>query len=172
VETDETPRQDGGGCSVQTEQEAFDIRLSTDVLNEEGEAPALWGRIQIGSFIEDFIAYLCDWTPEQYRRQWLEAAERLVNGESKSAFVTMFVSPKNGGHFVWWPCYRVGEIVYLQNHLRFYEQIASPFAVESLYEYVSDRKTVSDNNVTPISEWEVPLGWIQDFVNRAIPDIP
>jgi hypothetical protein len=48
-----------------------------------------WGTIQIGSFNEDFIAYLCDWTPEQYRRQWLEAANRLVKGESKSAFAVL-----------------------------------------------------------------------------------
>ncbi len=149
----------------------FDIRLSTNALDEADAAPALWGRIQIGSFTEDFIAYLCDWTPDQYRRQWLESAERLVNGESKSAFVTMFVSPKNGGHFGWWPCYRVGEIVYLQNQLRFYEQITPPFAVELLYEYVSDRKTVSDDEGTPISEWEVPLGWLRDFVNRNLPEI-
>ena len=146
----------------------FDIRLSTNTPDEADEAPALWGRIQIGSFTEDFIAYLSDWTPEQYRRQWLEAAGRLVSGESKSAFVTMFVSPKNGGHFEWWPCYRVGEIVYLQNQLRFYEQIASPFLIESLYEYVSDRKTISDDDGTPISEWEVPLRWILDFVNRDV----
>jgi hypothetical protein len=142
----------------------FDIRLTTNALDEPGAASALWGRIRIGSFTEDFIAYLCDWTPEHYRRQWLEAAQRLVNGESKSAFVTTFVSPKNGRHFEWWPCYRVGEIVYLQNQLRFYEQVASPFAVDSLYAYVSDRKTASDDDGTPISEWEVPLGWLRDFI--------
>jgi hypothetical protein len=149
----------------------FDIRLSTGTLDEAEQAPAVWGRIQFGSLTEDFVAYLCDWTPAQYKRQWLEAAKRLVNGESKSAFVTMFVSPKNGGHFEWWPCYRVGEIVYLQNQLRFYEQVASLFAVESLYEYVSDRKTASDHDGTPVSEWELPLQWIRDFANRDVAEI-
>src|SRR5579883_3331637 len=40
-------------CSAQAEKEMFDIRLSTDALNEPDEAAALWGRIQIGGFIED-----------------------------------------------------------------------------------------------------------------------
>jgi CdiI N-terminal domain len=146
----------------------FDNHLSSETLDEADVAPALWGRIQFGSFKEDFTAYLCDWPPEQHRRQWLEAAERLLNGESKSAFVTMFVSPKNGGHFEWWPCYRVGEVVYFQNQFLSYERIASPFAVESLYEYVSDRETLDDDGGVPISEWEVPLQWVRDFVGRDL----
>jgi hypothetical protein len=154
-------------CGVEILEQMFDVRLSTDTLDEVDEAQGLWGRIQIGSFTEDFIAYLCDWAPEQYRRQWLEAADRLVNGESKSAFVTTFVSPRNGGHLVWWPCYRIGETVYLQNQLLFYQQISSPFAIEALYEYVSDRKTASDDDGTPISEWAVPLNWIHDFMHRG-----
>jgi hypothetical protein len=61
--------------------------------------------------------------------------------------------------------------VYLQNQLRFYEQVASLFAVESLYEYVSDRKTASDHDGTPVSEWELPLQWIRDFANRDVAEI-
>jgi hypothetical protein len=49
---------------IPSEREMFDIRLSTKTLDEADVAPALWGRIQISSFIEDFIAYLCDCRPD------------------------------------------------------------------------------------------------------------
>ena len=145
----------------------FDIRLSTDTPDEMNEGAAVYGQIQLGDFKETYIASLSDWAPEQYRRQWLEAAKRLVGGEPKSAFVTSFVSPKHGRYFVWWPCYRVGDTVYIQNQLRFYEQIGSPFDDDRLYSYVADRQRVSEDNAAPISEWEVPLPLIRDFLSRA-----
>jgi hypothetical protein len=101
--------------------------------------------VRIGDFNETFIASLTDWTPEQYRRQWQEAAQRLVDGGLKSAFVTSFLSPNKSFYFVWWPCYRSGEAVYVRNQLRFYDQMPSPFVVDALYDYVADRKTVSED---------------------------
>ena len=126
----------------------------------------MWGNLQIGDFKERFVASLFDWTPEAYRQQWRDAAERLVNGESKSAFVTSFVPPTDGGHFEWWKCYGVGEIIYVQNQLRFYEQLTSPFHLDSLYDYVPDRETVSADDGSPISEWQIPKHWIRDFLIR------
>lgn len=149
----------------------FDICLSTETLSEVDEGPALYGQIQLGGFKEAFIASLSDWTPEQYRRQWLRAAERLVGGESKSAFVSSFLSPGKSDCFIWWPCYRVGEVVYVQNQWRFYEQLASPFDENLLYDYVADRRTVSDADGAPISEWEVPLHSIRDFMNRSAAEV-
>jgi hypothetical protein len=133
---------------------------------DEGE-PLVYGNLQIGDFRETFVASLLDWTPEAYRQQWREAAERLVNGESKSAFVTSFAPPTDAGHFEWWPCYGVYEIVYVQNQFRFYEQLASSFHLDSLYDYVADRKTVSEADGAPISEWQIPLHWIRDFLIRS-----
>jgi hypothetical protein len=149
----------------------FDIRLSTETPDEVEVGAAVYGQIQIGSFNETFIASLSDWPPDRYRRQWLEAAERLVTGESKSAFVSSFVSPRDGMYFVWWPCYRVGEIVYVQNQLRFYEQLPSPFHENALYNYVADRRTVSEDEGSPISEWELPLLSIRDFLNGSAREV-
>jgi len=146
----------------------FDIRLLPEIPIEIDEGESLmWGNLQIGDFKETFVASLFDWTPGTYRRQWREAAERLVNGESKSAFVTSFVPPTHAGHFEWWKCYRVNEIVYVQNQLRFYEQLASPFHLDSLNDYVTDRSTVSEDDGSPISEWQMPVHWIRDFLIRS-----
>jgi len=146
----------------------FDIRFSKEIPDDLEDGVSLaYGQIQIGDFQEIFVASLFDWTKEAYCRQWLEAAERLVKGESKSAFVSSFVPPKNAHHFVWWPSYRIDEVVYVQNQLRFYEQLASPFEVASLYDFVVDRKRVSEDEGSPISEWELPIQWVRDFLIRV-----
>jgi hypothetical protein len=141
----------------------FDIGLTTEIPAElEEGTSAVYGSIQMGDFKEKFIAELSEWSPERYDQQWQEAAKRLVRGEAKSAFITSFLSPSKSFYFTWWPCYRVGETVYVQNQLRFYEQIPS-FAVERIYDYVVERKIVSKDDGTAISEWELPLEWIRDF---------
>jgi len=92
-----------------------------------------------------------------------EACRRLVNGESKSAFVTSFVSPQLSFYFMWWVCYREGEAVYIQNQMMHYEQLPSAFVPESLYDYVEDRKTVTDEGLQ-VSEWKMPLQWVREFL--------
>jgi hypothetical protein len=146
----------------------FDIRLLPEIPIEMDEGQSLmWGSLQIADFREDFVVSLFDWTPVACRQQWREAAERLVKGEPKSAFVTSFVPPTDGSHFEWWTCYGVKEIVYVQNQLRFYEQLASPFNLDSLYDYVADRKTVSEDDGSPISEWQMPVQWMRDFLIQS-----
>jgi hypothetical protein len=140
----------------------FDIRVTTEVPDE---LDIMYGTIQIGDFNEMFTASLSDWAPEHYERQWQEAAQRLVDGELKSAFVTSFLLPSNSFYFVWWPCYRSGETVYVHNQLRLYEQIQSPFCVEALYDYVPDRETVNEDGMK-ISEWQMPLEWVRAFAKQ------
>lgn len=145
----------------------FDIRLTAEVPAElEAGVSAVYGSIQIGEFNETFVTSLAEWPPERYQLQWREAAQRLVKGAAKSAFVTSFLPPNKWLYFVWWPCYRIDENVYIQNQLRFDEQIPS-FAVEHLYDYIDDRKTVTDDG-EQISEWELPLESLRDYVNRRM----
>jgi hypothetical protein len=67
---------------------------------EEGTS-AVCGSIQIGDFKETFIVELSEWSTRHYELQWREAAERLVCGEAKSAFVTSFLPPSKSFYFVW-----------------------------------------------------------------------
>jgi hypothetical protein len=146
----------------------FDIRLSSDApAGPDDGVSAVYGRLQIGEFQETFVASLSHWCQSQYLQQWREAAQRLIDGEAKSAFVTSFVPPSHALHFVWWPCYLSDETVYVQNQLRFYEQLPSPFDVDSLYDYIEDRKTVSADDGALISEWQMPLEWLRDFLRRS-----
>jgi len=58
-----------------------------------------------------------------------------------------------------------GDLVLSKSVEIFMSRSLPPFMIESLYEYVSDRRTASDDGM-PISEWEVPLRWIRAFVSR------
>jgi hypothetical protein len=81
----------------------FDICLSTEIVedDDDGVSQAVYGSIEIGDFRETFVASLSAWSPERYKLQWQEAGQRLVNDESKSAFITSFVLPSPGENF-WW----------------------------------------------------------------------
>ena len=66
---------------------------------EDGELAAR-GRITLGGFAEEFIAPLVLWTADDYRRQWREAAERILDGSEPTCFVTaMRESPLDGAIF-------------------------------------------------------------------------
>ncbi len=93
-------------------------------------------------------------------------SSRLVDGASKSAFVTSFVPRSPGDFLVWWPCYLSGELVYVQNQLGFYDQLPADFAVDAIYDFVGDRQTVSKDDGAPISEWRMPLQWVRDFLRK------
>jgi len=146
----------------------FDICLSTEIVQDvdDGVSNAVYGSIAIGEFRETFIASLSTWSPTLYERQWQEAAQRLVNGESKSAFITFFVSPGAGNSFMWWPCYLSGEVIHVQNQLRFYDRLPRSFTIDALYDFVEDRKLVSDDGVTKLSEWQMPIEWMREFLRK------
>src|SRR5262245_66119345 len=58
-----------------------------------GERLFNWGRITLGHFQEDFQSPLYDWAPGDYEAQWMESAERLVEGASVVVFLTHMVHP-------------------------------------------------------------------------------
>jgi len=73
-----------------------------------------------------------------------------------------YVNPAESANFEWWPMYRVGEMVALQNHMPWYDQLAEPFSIERQFEFVRDR-TTSDEDGQRISEWSVPLESVREF---------
>jgi hypothetical protein len=40
------------------------------------------------------------------------------------------------------------------------------FAIERIFDQLADRRTVSEDDGSPIPEWALPLEWIRDFVKR------
>ena len=119
------------------------------------------GEIVLGDFRENFAASLYQWSKADYEAQWRNAIRTLLEG-SKSALMVHYVSPEFADNFEWWPMYRVGDVVYLQNHLPWYDQLPGPFSPENMLSFVKDRITINEDG-NRISEWSVKLSDIEAF---------
>jgi CdiI N-terminal domain len=76
--------------------------------------------------------------------------------------MTEYVGPEDTSHHVWWPLYRLGDSVAVQNHLAWHDQFTEPFLIECQFDFVRDRRIVSEDG-TQISEWRVSLESIREF---------
>jgi hypothetical protein len=101
----------------------FDIRFTSashDELTRQG-------RITLGSFSEIFVAPLGFWVASDYERQWCEAAERLARGEERSGFFTMMYDTNAANFLGWWPAWRIGNQVRVQNQFLFLNELDGCF---------------------------------------------
>lgn len=121
------------------------------------------GRIVIGNFSEQFESSLSYWDINKYQENWKKGIERLLRGESKSCLITSMYNPKVANFITWWPMYSENRVVYFQNQLLFLKELKIAFNPEDPCILINDRETVSDNNL-PISEWEVPLEALEEFL--------
>lgn len=144
----------------------FDLRFLSgpEPDPDEPDAVFLRGRITLGSFAEDFRAPVLAWQPADYERQWLGAARRLLAGASRVGFVTHYVH-RDASHHFWWPAWREGDTVYLQNGFLSADELDEPFDPEHPDRHVRLRQTVTDDG-DHIPEWRVSLADIGDFVRR------
>ena len=142
----------------------FAIEFIGDPRLEFGE-PARRGRITLGEFSEEFVAPLVFWTADDYRRQWVEAAQRIINNLAPSCFVAaMRETPLDGAIFLW-PAYRLGDVVYIQHEL-LPEIVKGSFDLLNPYAQIDERQTKSDDGA-PISEWQVSANDVAHFLHAA-----
>lgn len=115
------------------------------------------GRIQIGSFTEDFHVSAEYWKPQQYEEQWNEALRQLLLGASEGCFIASLDNPfVPGGRVFLWVFYRDGSDVVFQNLFLSLEECQPRFVPEEAREWIPVRETVSEDG-DPISEWRVPF---------------
>lgn len=144
----------------------FDTLVSKDRLSS-GET-AVDGEIVIDDFHEQLILVTNYWTPLDYRSQWIEAIERLVDGANhvKSAFITEMYDPKKSRFPpMCWVMYKEGDKVYVQNTWILREHMPRPFEVKDVYEAIADRETVTDDGDI-ISEWTTSIAELKIFLNN------
>ena len=77
----------------------FDIDLPPEVHSDEG-ARFYEGRFVLGEHSERFLA-AAKWDVSRYKTQWRAAAQELLNGAGRAAFVTSFVHPDANQNFIW-----------------------------------------------------------------------
>jgi hypothetical protein len=144
----------------------FDIFLTDEIVREtEPGVVALYGKICIGDYLETFIASLHSWNKAMYQQHWESALGRLVEGETKSALITSYVDPKAATYSMWWPLYRDGDAVYMQNHMLFYDQLQRPFSITNPWESIPERRTATADG-RHISEWTTDLPSISKCIAK------
>jgi hypothetical protein len=122
-----------------------------------------YGRITIGRFQEDFIAPLIYWKSEDYERHWRDAVVRIVGRHRTSCLLTSIYDPATARFYFWWPMYRRGSRVFIQNHGLFLDQLDHPFDTNNVYGSVPRRITVNDEGER-ISEWETTVDDLRKFL--------
>jgi CdiI N-terminal domain len=108
---------------------------------------------------------VADWDRRLYERHWARALRRLLEGASRSALITSYVEPGLADYLMWWPLYREGDSVYVQNHMLFYAQLAKPFSPEDPWESVPARRNVNAEGLR-ISEWVTDLASVRECLDR------
>jgi hypothetical protein len=163
----------------------FDIYLTGEIATEEDDPDfkAVWEEIRIGAFRERFVARVVSWGAEQYEKQWESALREIVAGSTPTALITDHVEPKlsSGNSLCWWPLYREGDSVYIQNQLRrlyrkgdtgyMQDQLASSgpldllFSLQRPWKSIKERKIVGAEG-SKISEWATTVESIEDCLGR------
>lgn len=123
------------------------------------------GEIVIGDHTESFWAPLWYWSVADYERQWKEGLIRVVEGQTKSCLITSMNDPTLAKFIFWWPLYRVGNQIYIQNHILFLDKRLR-FSEKDLYERVPDREVLSDEG-DPISEWATTTEVLSSILQRG-----
>ena len=145
---------------------AFSIRLLSDpVPNPEPCVRVSYGSIEIEAFNERFLTSLVYWSPDDYERHWKEALTRVVSSPDDSCLITSIVDPSAASHLFWWPMYREGDTVYIQNQILFFKNLPSPFNENDPFSSVPARQRM-DEDGNRISEWAVSIKEIEAFLNQ------
>lgn len=145
---------------------AFSIEFTGDPIlypYEDESIPAAKGRLLLGGDVEGFIANLGEWSQAMYRSQWRQSLDSLLNGESKAVLITTYSDPSIASHLEWWALYVVGDKVYLQNQLLFYDDLRKPFSIEKAADCLVDRKLSGGDG--EVSEWAITLEDVRKFID-------
>lgn len=112
--------------------------------------------IVIGDHREITEVPLQYWRPEQYREQWRAAFERITDGQPTACLITGMHDPRTANFIMWWPMWREGDTVYIQNQILFMDKIRKNFKENEPYSHVPKRVTVTEEG-EKISEWSTKV---------------
>jgi hypothetical protein len=112
----------------------------------------------LGDHTENFLAPLGEWERRDYECHWIEAAERLLKGAERTAFITAAFQ-------FWWPMWSEGADIFVQEQLLWLVPSAGQFERSNPYAAVGARVSISDDG-QPVSEWRLGIADIDDFVRR------
>ena len=145
---------------------SFSISFADEPLiyeDDDPTVPAAVGRLVIGDWEEIFVSTLYHWNKTQYEAQWHHAIRSLLDGSAKAALIVEYLG-EDAGRLWWWPMYRVGDTVHLQQQILFFDQLKEPFSIGNAFSSLRDRLTISEEGHA-FSEWSVPVSEIAKFAD-------
>ena len=146
--------------------------------------------------MEEPAVSLTLWSQAEYQKQWLEGARRLVEPDSRSAFIVNVIDPPTAYVVEWWPAWHVNDLLVFQRQLLFvgakegedvYNPRAARFSLEDPYAAIPDREeghteecrttgvcrhltTESESADADVefcvSEWYVSIEEMKEFIER------
>ncbi len=139
--------------------------ISFDRGSAHGEEFSL-GTFVLGSKTEGFHASFDYWQPDDYEKQWREAIGLIVNGADRAALITEMPTPSEANFIRWWPMWRFGDCVKLNEQILFMKQLEPPFDFENPYVHVDNYQEYDDDG-EHISVWDIPLQDFIDFLQKT-----
>jgi len=143
---------------------AFCIEVETETPPKtQFDELCLVGRIVLGEFSETFNLPIDYWQLTDYYRQWRNALVAFIDGQSPVCLVTAMRNPVSASFIDTWAVYTEKSSVVLQNQIILCDQLDSDFLDRGTYEFVEPRETETEDG-DPISEWQVPLSSVRQFL--------
>ena len=124
------------------------------------------GLIKLGEHHECFESVLVFWGTDDYKGIWDAGLRRLLGGASTSCLATSVLEPSSANFVEVWPLYREDSKVYVQNCLLFLDQLSHEFDPAAPWESVY-RRSVANEDGQRISEWQVGIDDIGEFLERS-----
>jgi hypothetical protein len=137
------------------------IKMIPNSIVQENTFTYCLGEIFIGDDFWETIAPALDyWTIADYKRQWQEGLERIKTHDT-SCLVASVQNPYLAPLINWWPLYKKGDKIFIQNELIVSEDYKkyigdNIFSPETCYNFIQPFITQDDDG-TLFSTWEVDV---------------
>ena len=145
---------------------AFEIKFVGDEFEDKGVRLHCL-LLSIGDFAEEMYADVTNWSTTDYERQWLAQLNALIQRQRRGALLTSLHDPKVGYRIEAWPMWRENDVVYFQNRIIGMLEIEPRFDPDRLSELIGERREEDEEGRT-ISQWQIPISEIRDFLNREV----
>ena len=136
---------------------AFSVKVLNEPVEEVYGEPCRWGQININGSSERFQMPLTVWDINQYKQQWNQAIQRIVNGADKDYLVIGLRDPWISDFISLFVLYRKGNEVFIQNQIILCEGNEEQIENMDLLDLVEERASHTEDGVE-ISEWKVSIG--------------
>ncbi len=129
---------------------------------EYNNISSYFATIEIGDYSQTMLVRSDFWTLDSYKRQWREGIERIKH-KDVSCLVLSVQHPEKVPLINWWPLYKDGDMVIIQNHLLvgdYYQKDIGNnlFLLDNCYNFIPAYQNYVDGE--EVSEWRVKL---EDF---------